>query len=254
MRLPEETAACQALRASAQLAPAAVGHGLACARLLAESDADLVHRCRKGDHAAFAALVKRHQLAVYNHLRQMAPDWNTTADLTQEVFIRAWKRINDLRNPRAFRSWLNHIATNLFYDELRKRPKNLSTVSMDEPISTDDLDENFTRDIADTSALPDECFQRKELAEAIRQAMAQLPELFRKTIVLRELEGLSYQDIAQLTGSEMGTVKSRIARARLRIQHSIAPYLLASDLQPGRSDIQCHAGRHPLKVLPLSCN
>jgi RNA polymerase sigma-70 factor, ECF subfamily len=188
------------------------------------TDAELVVLCQQKDPAAFEMLVKRHQRSVYNLIYQMAPDWNNTADLTQEVFIRAWKSVHNLRNPRAFKSWLNQIATNLFYDELRKRPKQLTTISMDEPVDGDE-NECPTRDIADTSALPDECFQRQELAEAIRKAMKQLPEQFRVAIILRELQGLSYEEIALLTHSEMGTVKSRIARARTKIQQMLEPYL-----------------------------
>ena len=191
-----------------------------------KSDAELVLLCQQKDPVAFEVLVKRHQRAVFNLLYQLAPDWNNTSDMAQEVFIRAWRSIHNLRNPRAFRSWLNQIATNLFYDELRKRPKNIHTVSMDEGMDSDDFDDNLTRDIADTSALPDECVQRQELVEAIHAAMAELPEPFRVAIVLRELQGLSYEEIAFLTRSEMGTVKSRIARARTKIQQLLAPYLV----------------------------
>jgi RNA polymerase sigma-70 factor (ECF subfamily) len=192
--------------------------------LQSKTDAELVLLCQEKDPSAFELLVKRHQRAVYNLLYQLAPDWNNTADLTQEVFIRAWRSIHNLRNPRAFKSWLNQIATNLFYDELRKRPKQFNTISMDEPMDSEDGD-SPTRDIADTSALPDECVQRQELAQAIREAMAQLPEQFRVAIILRELQGLSYEEIALLTHSEMGTVKSRIARGRTKIQEMLKPYL-----------------------------
>jgi len=190
-----------------------------------KTDAELVVLCQQKDPAAFEVLVRRHQRAVYNLIYQLAPDWNHTADLTQEVFIRAWRSIHNLRNPRAFKSWLNQIATNLFYDELRKRPKQINTISMDDSAENEDGSESPTRDIADTSALPDECVQRQELAEAIRNAMAQLPEQFRVAIILRELQGLSYEEIALLTHSEMGTVKSRIARARTKIQQMLTPYL-----------------------------
>ncbi len=190
-----------------------------------QTDAELVVLSQQQDTHAFELLVRRYQRPVYNLIYQLAPDLNNTSDLAQEVFIRAWKSIHKLRNPRAFRSWLNQIATNLFYDELRRRPKHMNTISMDEGFESDDHDEGPTRDIADTSALPDECFQRQELIDAIHNAMEQLPETFRTAIVLRELQGLSYEEIAVLTQSEMGTVKSRIARARTKIQQLLTPYL-----------------------------
>jgi RNA polymerase sigma-70 factor (ECF subfamily) len=190
------------------------------------SDAELVIACqKKQDGHAFDLLVKRHQRGVFNFLYQLAPDWQNTADLTQEVFIRAWRSLPRLRNPKAFRCWLNQIATNLFYDELRKRPKQVRTISMDEPMDASDSDDGSTRDIPDCRALPDESVLRQELFETIRAAISDLPDQFRIAIVLRELQGLSYEEIAVLTGSEMGTVKSRIARARTKIQEVLNPYL-----------------------------
>ncbi len=121
---------------------------------------------------------------------------------------------------------------------------------MDEPPSAEDQDEGTTRDIADTSALPDECFQRKELAQVINMAICELPEQFRTAIVLREINGLSYQSIARLTGTEMGTVKSRIARARLAVQHRLAPYLISSDLVPQHTASGHNHRQASLPVLP----
>jgi RNA polymerase sigma-70 factor, ECF subfamily len=195
-----------------------------------KSDRDLVLACQHRDPAAFEELVKRHQRTVYALLYQLAPDWQDTSDLAQEVFIRVWRSINNLRNPGSFRSWLTQIVTNLFYDELRKRPRRLPTVSMDETVSEggEETVEQATRDIPDSSTLPDETILSNELSDAIRQAMTQLPEQFRTAIVLREIEGLSYEEIALLTKTEMGTVKSRIARARTKLQELLQPYLRGS--------------------------
>ncbi len=189
-----------------------------------KSDRDLVLACQRREPAAFEELVKRHQRTVYSLLYQLAPDWSDTSDLAQEVFIRIWRSINNLRNPSSFRSWLTQIVTNLFYDELRKRPRRLPTISMDESID-DETGEGLTRDIADTSAQPDDIVLNREVSDVIRHAMARLPEQFRTAIVLREVEGLSYEEIAILTKTEMGTVKSRIARARSKLQELLKPYL-----------------------------
>lgn len=191
------------------------------------SDRDLVLACQKRDPAAFEELVKRHQRTVYALLYQLAPDWSDTSDLAQEVFIRVWRSINNLRNPSSFRGWLTQIVTNLFYDELRRRPRRVPTVSMDEGIDGGEEGEgdSGTRDIPDVSLLPDEKVLNQELSEVIRDAMGKLPEQFRTAIVLREVEGLSYEEIAILTKTEMGTVKSRIARARTKLQELLQPYL-----------------------------
>jgi RNA polymerase sigma-70 factor (ECF subfamily) len=197
-----------------------------------KSDRDLVLACQRREPAAFEELVKRYQRNVYALLYQLAPESTDTADLAQEVFIRVWRSINNLRNPGAFRSWLTQIVTNLFYDELRKRPRQLNTVSMDEGLDSDDND-SPTRDIPDSALAPEEITLNAETAEIIRQAMTKLPEQFRTAIVLREIEGLSYEEIAVLTKTEMGTVKSRIARARTKLQELLKPYL-ASVSEVGR--------------------
>lgn len=195
-----------------------------------QSDRDLVLACQRREPQAFEELVKRHQKTVFALLYQLAPDWSDTSDLAQEVFIRVWRSINNLRNPSSFRSWLTQIVTNLFYDELRKRPRRLPTVSMDVALAGDDESgDGQTRDIPDESDLPHDKLINKELSEVIREAMLKLPEQFRTAIVLREVEGLSYEEIADITQTEMGTVKSRIARARLKLQEMLKPYLESTE-------------------------
>jgi RNA polymerase sigma-70 factor (ECF subfamily) len=190
-----------------------------------KSDRDLVLACQRREPAAFEELVKRHQRTVYALIYQLAPEWSDTSDLAQEVFIRVWRSINNLRNPSSFRSWLTQIVTNLFYDELRRRPRRLPTVSMDEALEGGESEDGPTRDIPDDSARPDDIVLSREITEVIREAMSRLPEQFRTAIVLREVEGLSYEEIAILTKTEMGTVKSRIARARTKLQEMLKPYL-----------------------------
>jgi RNA polymerase sigma-70 factor (ECF subfamily) len=191
------------------------------------SDADLVTSCQNRCEGAFEALMMRYQRVVYSLLFQLAPDFRDTSDLAQEVFIRVWRSIGTLRNPHAFRSWLNQMVTNLFYDELRKRPKS-TIISIDEPIKAEDGEEGATRDIADHSAMPDELNQRRELSDAIENAIAKLPDQFKTVIVLREFEGLSYDEIAAVTHTEIGTVKSRIARARAKVQETLHPFISAA--------------------------
>lgn len=195
-----------------------------------KTDAELVLLCQKHDEGAFEELIKRHQRTVYSLLYKLAPEWADTADLAQEAFIRIWRGIDKLQNARSFRSWLTQIVTNLFYDELRKRPRQLPTLSLDQSFDNEDDQETGTRDVKDTTAGPDELYQRKELNVIVQKAMSSLPEQFRTVIVLRELEGLSYEEIAVLTKTDLGTVKSRISRARTKIQSMLVPYLHADDV------------------------
>jgi RNA polymerase sigma-70 factor (ECF subfamily) len=190
------------------------------------TDVELVEACKRRDESAFTEIVRRHQRTVYSMLYQLAPDWRSDLnDLVQEVFIRVWRSIATLKNPHAFRTWLNHIASNLFYDELRKRPKVLC-VSLDQYTDPEGEEVN-TLDIADTSALPDEVTERNEFNRTLCKAISKIPRQFRAAVVLRDVEGLSYEDVATLTNSEIGTVKSRIARGRAKIQELLRPALEA---------------------------
>ena len=188
-------------------------------------DEELVIACQAGSKEAMEFLVKKHQRSVASLLYQLAPDWSDTSDLAQEVFIRVYRGINSLRNPKTFRSWLNQIVVNLFYDELRRRPRRLPTVSIDAPIESENGESDLIREIPDPSLKPDENSLAQELDQLIKKAMAQLPEQFRTAIVLREIKGLSYEEIAEAIGCELGTVKSRIARARGRLQEVLSPYV-----------------------------
>ena len=188
------------------------------------ADPDLVAQCQTGDRRAFEYLVRRYQKVVFSMLYQLAPDWEDIADLAQEVFIRVYRHVHNLRNPRTFRAWLNQITVNLFYDELRKRPRRVSTVSLDRSY-TDENNEEQSREFPDLSQGPDELVLNRELAAFIQKAMQELPEQFRTVIVLRELQGLSYEEISETLNCELGTVKSRIARARSRLQLMLKNYV-----------------------------
>ena len=165
-------------------------------------------------------------------LYQLAPEWRDLNDLSQEVFIRVYRGIHNLRNPKIFRSWLNQIVLNLFYDELRKRPRRVKTVSIDQSYEDDSGESEFYKEIKDSKLKPDEIISNLETRDAIKAAMTQLPEQFRTAIVLRELQGLQYEEIAELLGCALGTVKSRIWRARERLQVILEPLLSEkSDLE-----------------------
>lgn len=190
-------------------------------------DSELVLLCQKKDQAAFQALMTRHQRNVHAMLYKMAPDWNDTADLAQEAFIRIWKGIDKLQNPRAFKSWMGQIVTNLFYDELRKRPRQTVVMSLDAPMGGDEEGESPTRDLADPAAGPDELYDRKDTRKTVEAAIATLPRQFRTAIILREVNDLPYDEIAAITQTDIGTVKSRISRARTKVQNILRPQFRA---------------------------
>ncbi|HEY9851268.1 MAG TPA: sigma-70 family RNA polymerase sigma factor [Leptolyngbyaceae cyanobacterium] len=190
------------------------------------SNYDLVLRCQTGlrpDREAFAELLRRYQSHVEKILFHLAPDWQDRADLAQEVWIRVYRNIKRLNEPVKFRGWLSRIATNLFYDELRKRKRVTQPISLDAPRMVEDGEMDW--EIAADSPGPVDDLSTREFYEQLHVAIADLPEVFRTTIVLREIEGMAYEEIADITGVSLGTVKSRIARARQRLQSQLQTYL-----------------------------
>jgi len=187
---------------------------------------ELILKCQQDDKLALEELIKRHEKLIYNTLYHLDPNRTDIADIAQEVLFRIIRSIKTLRKPVTFKFWLNQIITNLFYDELRRKTRRLATISMDTPyIYASEEEASPSRDIADTGKMPEEKTLNKELDEVIQESINDLPEQFRIVIVLRELQGLSYDEIAELTKTNIGTVKSRLARARAKLQDQIKPYL-----------------------------
>ncbi len=191
------------------------------------SNTDLILRCQEGNEPnrlAFAELLNRYQPYVDKILYNLAPDWQDRADLAQEVWIRVYKNIKRLQEPTKFKGWLSRITTNLFYDQLRKRKRHAPPLSLDASISHGD-DGDLRWEIPSDLPLPDDSLSTSEFYDLLNSAIADLPETFRITIILREIQGLSYEEIAEITKVSLGTVKSRIARARNRLQLLLKPYL-----------------------------
>ena len=190
------------------------------------SNYDLILRAQEGsqpDRVVFAELLRRYQSHLDRVLYHLAPDWQDRADLAQEVWIRVYRSLKGLNDPRRFQGWLSRIATNLFYDELRKRKRAGHPVSLDAPRRFDDQEIDW--ELPSLEPSPDEKLTSTEFYEQLQLAVADLPEIFRITIVLREIDGLSYEEIAAITSSSLGTVKSRIARARAKLQSVLQNYL-----------------------------
>jgi RNA polymerase sigma-70 factor (ECF subfamily) len=190
------------------------------------SNYDLILRCQEGrqpNQAAFTELLRRYQNYVESILYNLVPDWQDRHDLAQEVWMRIYRYLPQLENPQKFKSWLGRITTNLVYDELRKRKRRGAAISLDEPYQVNQ--EEMTRDIPSDAPTPEDNLATREFYEKLQEAIASLPPLFRTTIMLREIEGLSYEEIAEITNTSLGTVKSRIARARAKLQSELHNYL-----------------------------
>ena len=187
---------------------------------------ELIVACQatlRPNKTAFAELIRRHQSDVDRILYHLAPDWHDRHDLAQEVWLRAFRHLRRLKDPAKFKGWLSRIATNLFYDELRKRKRNRRPISLDAQIPVSDGAIDW--ELPSEAISPDEALSTQEFYEQLHKAVQNLPESFRQTIVLREIQGLSYEEISEITQVSLGTVKSRIARARSRLQDMLTPYL-----------------------------
>lgn len=181
----------------------------------------LVILAKNSDYKAIEELIRREQKNVFATFSYLTRKREDIADLTQEALFGMARGIAGLKNPKTFKSWLNHIVTNLFYDELRKIHRHPIPVSID---SGQEEAKYFTQ-IPDTHSKPLEKILASELDKIIKNCIRNLPEHFRIAIILRELQGLTYEEIAIATDTTIGTVKSRIARARERLQSELKPYI-----------------------------
>ncbi len=192
---------------------------------------DLIIEAQNDKTEALEELISRFQKTVYATLYYLDNSNNNqnTLDLSQEVLLRVAKNIKTLKNPKCFKSWLNNIITNVFYDQIRKKNRNPDIVSIDSFYQKDDMTTdpitNPAKEICDIKRIPLEETLDKELSQIIEESIHKLPERFRLAIVLREFQGLSYEQIAKITQSNIGTVKSRIARARNQLQKSLKSYI-----------------------------
>ena len=186
---------------------------------------ELVSLSIQKDYDALEELIHREQKNIFATFTYLNKHNDNVYDLTQEALLRMAKGIANLKNPKTFRSWLNHIVMNLFYDNLRKINRVPPMVYIDE----DNNDEKFVTNpqnyIPDKRCKPLEKCISNELDRMIKHEMQQLPEHFRVPIVLRELQGLTYEEIAEVTKTNVGTVKSRISRARSRLQDGLKDYI-----------------------------
>ena len=186
---------------------------------------DLVLRAQGGDNFAMDELIRRHESYIYMRLYQLDSTNDNIKDLMQDVMLRLTRSLKNLKNPKHFQSWLSQIITNIFFDELRKKRRKMNTVSLDSFFSEEEGNLRKEKDIECPKDSPDKCSENSEMKRIIRRAISELDEPYRAVITLRELQGFSYDEIAHATGSSVGTVKSRIARARQKLQTKLKDYL-----------------------------
>jgi len=186
-------------------------------------DSSVVRACLDGDSRAFTELVLRYQTRLLNFVYRSIGDRERAEDLVQEAFIRVHRHLRRFDQGKKFSTWIYTIASNLAKNELRNRSRN--PLVLFQAIRKTWEDDHRPLQFEDARSRPDDLFQKRHLSELVDASVSQLPEHHRQVFVLRELEGKSYEEIAEITSCNLGTVKSRLNRARNSFAAIIEPHL-----------------------------
>lgn len=184
----------------------------------------LVISAQNNDFKALEELIKRVQKDVFLTFTYLCRSEENIFDLTQEALIRIAKNISSLQTPKNLKSWINQIVTHIFYDEIRKKNRKPKEISIDE-CQSEAYSTNPIAKMADKKCKPMEKCLSEEFTKLVKSEIQKLPEQFKIAIILREIQGLSYNEIAKITEASTGTVKSRIARARTKLKDRLKNYL-----------------------------
>jgi RNA polymerase sigma-70 factor, ECF subfamily len=182
---------------------------------MSENEKYLLHQSKNGDMAAFEQLIEGYQKKVFNIALRMLGNPDDASEVAQEVFIRVYKSVKNFKEESSFSTWIYRITTNTCLDELRKR-KNKEHISLDEDIHHEDGD--MKRQVEDSRPTPDIIAEKNELRKIVKLAINSLSEDHRIVIILRDIQDLSYEEIAKIVKCPEGTVKSRINRARSELK------------------------------------
>lgn len=191
-----------------------------------QSDDELIKRCQNGDVSAFDEVVKRYRTPLVNFVARFINDRDTAEDLAQETFLRVYKTIGRYKfNVAQFSTWLYRIASNLCKNEVRNRKRRwrhfINPIKNADETSNSELDDLIASAPAGANYMPDYQVESKELKKLIQMAIAQLPPKYRTPFVLRDINQLSYEEIAKVLRLPTGTVKSRINRARFMMKDKL---------------------------------
>lgn len=182
------------------------------------TEAELIRRSQEGDLDAFEQLILQYEKRVYTIAYKYMSNHEDASDMAQEALIKAYRSIASFRGEAAFGTWIGRITANCCLDELRKR-KNMQLMSLEETLELDEG--NVKKEFCAPVATPEEYALRQETLQYMQSLIDELKEENRIVIILRELEGYSYEEIARILNCSLGTVKSRISRARAYLKERI---------------------------------
>ena len=197
-------------------------------------DLTLVKRVRSGDQRAFRTLVERYQRKVYSVALGMLKDKEEAMDVSQEAFVKVYKYLDHFKGDSSFYTWLYRITVNICIDVLRKRGgARGEDVEFDESIAHDTAEAQIGALGTRLGTNPQKSALRRELAEKIQEALEQVPEKHRAILLLREIEGMSYEELSRTLEIPKGTVMSRLFHARAKVQKILSEYLELDDPKSG---------------------
>ena len=186
------------------------------------SDEELMLRVQSGVTDCYDVLVERYKVRLFNYLYRLTGNRDEAEEIAQEAFVKAYIHAEKYKTIARFSTWLYTIATNLVRNRIRSRSRAPRLVSL-WTRGFGDSDEERVLDIEDGGRTPDQVINDAELSSVINRAIAKIPEKYRESFVLREINELSYEEIAAVTGLKLGTVRSRINRARNYFRQLVAP-------------------------------
>lgn len=181
----------------------------------------LLHKAKNGDICAFEDLISKYEKKVYNTVLRIIRDKEAAKDISQEVFIKVYKSLKNFNEKSKFSTWLYRIAVNTSIDELRKNKNRYNNISLDNPDPEHDNTRQAEFEISGSKDTPEEKLIKKEKIKELYKAINMLQEDQRILILLRDIQGLSYDEISDVTGIKIGTVKSKLNRARNALKELI---------------------------------
>lgn len=204
------------------------------ATALATDDLTLVQRVRTGDQRAYKLLVERYQRKVYAVALGMLKDKEEARDVAQEAFVKVYRYLDHFKGDASFYTWLYRITVNICIDAMRRKgAKGDEHLEFDESVKLDTAEANIGALGTRLGTNPQKSALRRELAERITAAIQQLPEAHRQILLLREVEGMSYEDLARVLEVPKGTVMSRLFHARLKMQKILSEYVEMDESKSG---------------------
>ena len=190
-------------------------------------DEDVMERCALGSEAAFRALVQRYRTRLMNLVCRFINDRDRAEEISQEVFLRVYRNRERYRKSGKFSTWIFTIAVNLTKNEIRSRVRHKGTFSLD---AVDEEGSGQGMSFPDLGPGPDENLNAAEIRSRVAEALEKIPPRYREAVILRDVEGLSYEEVGEILRIPGGTVRSRINRARLMLKERLKPHLNLEDV------------------------